>query len=120
MVHDTYMVRKRVVPRPKQRLYGPHFLREWRDHKGMTLEAAGEAIGLSHAQLGRIERRLQPYNQGLLEALAELYGTEPASLIVRNPLKPDAMWSLWEQAKEAERIETEKYLEFRVKSRTGT
>jgi transcriptional regulator with XRE-family HTH domain len=114
------MNRKRVVPRPKQRIYGPHFLREWREHKGMTLEAAGEAVGISHAQLGRIERRLQPYNQGLLEALAELYGTDAASLIMRNPLEPDAMWSLWDQAKEAERRETEKYLEFRVRSRTGS
>jgi hypothetical protein len=41
---------------------------------------------------------LQPYNQELLEALAELYRTDPASLIMRNPADPDAMWSLWDQA----------------------
>jgi hypothetical protein len=75
---------------------------------------------MSHAQLGRIERRLQPYNQGLLEALAELYGTEPASLVMRDPTNEDAIWSLWDQAKEADRQETTKYLEFRVRSRTGT
>jgi hypothetical protein len=34
----------------------------------MTLERAGEAVDMSHAQLGRIERGLQPYNQELLEA----------------------------------------------------
>ena len=114
------MVKKkqaRPVPKP---VYGPHFLREWREHKGYTLEEAGEAVGISHAQLGRIERRLQPYNQGLLEALAELYGTEPASLVMRNPKEPDAMWSLWDQAKQADRDETVRFLEFRVKSRTGT
>jgi transcriptional regulator with XRE-family HTH domain len=86
----------------------------------MTLEAVGEVISMSHAQLGRIERRLQPYNQGLLEALAELYGTEPASLVMRDPTNEDAIWSLWDQAKEADRQETTKYLEFRVRSRTGT
>lgn len=118
-----YMVRnpkKRVTPIPKVRLYGPHFLRKWRVHREMTLEAAGEAVGISHAQLGRIERRLQKYNQELLEALAELYRTEPASLIMRDPTDEDAMWSLWDQAKEGQRLEIEKYAEFVVKSRTGT
>lgn len=86
----------------------------------MTLEEVGEAVGISHAQLGRIERRLQKYNQELLEALAVLYETEPASLIMRDPSRPDAMWSLWDQAQEAERQDTAKYLAFRVKSRTGT
>lgn len=115
-----YMVRKKQVrPIPKP-VYGRHFLREWREHREYTLEEAGEAVGISHAQLGRIERRLQPYNQKLLEALADLYATEPASLVMRNPKDPDAMWTLWDQARQAEREETVKFLEFRVKSRTGT
>jgi transcriptional regulator with XRE-family HTH domain len=86
----------------------------------MTLEQAGEAVGMSHAQLGRIERRLQKYNQELLEALADLYGTEPASLIMRDPTREDAIWTLWDQAKEGQRQEIEKYAEFVVRSRTGT
>jgi transcriptional regulator with XRE-family HTH domain len=95
-------------------------MRQWREYREMTLERAGEAVGMSHAQLGRIERGLQPYNQELLERLADLYRTEPASLIMRDPTNEDAMWSLWDQAQEAERKDTAKYLEFRVKSRTGT
>jgi transcriptional regulator with XRE-family HTH domain len=86
----------------------------------MTLERAGEAVGMSHAQLGRIERGLQPYNQELLERLADLYRTEPASLIMRDPTKEDAIWSLWEQAETGQRQEIEKYAEFIVKMRTGT
>jgi transcriptional regulator with XRE-family HTH domain len=114
------MRKTRVNPRPKQALYRPHFLRQWREHREYTLEQVGEAVGISHAQLGRIERRLQPYNQGLLEALADLYRTDPASLLMRDPSQPDGMWSLWDQAREAERDDTRKFLEFRVKSRTGT
>ena len=114
-----YMARKRA-PIPKVRLFGPHFLRQWREHRGMTLEAVGEAVGISHAQLGRIERRLQKYNQELLERLAELYRTEPASLIMRDPTQEDAIWSLWDQAKEGQRQENERYAEFIVKSRSGT
>lgn len=86
----------------------------------MTLERAGEAVEMSHAQLGRIERGLQPYNQELLEALAELYRTTPASLIMRDPTKEDAMWSLWDQAETGQRQEIEKYAEFIVKTRSGT
>jgi transcriptional regulator with XRE-family HTH domain len=86
----------------------------------MTLERAGEAVGMSHAQLGRIERGLQPYNQALLEALADLYRTEPASLIIRDPTREDAMWSLWDEAKEGQRQEIEKYAQFVIRSRTGT
>ena len=95
-------------------------MRQWREYREMTLERAGEAVGMSHAQLGRIERGLQPYNQELLEALADLYRTEPASLIMRDPTSDDPMWSLWDQAHEGERQDTAKYLEFQVKSRTGT
>jgi transcriptional regulator with XRE-family HTH domain len=118
-MHMAKRSKKSVTPIPKVRLYGPHFLRQWREHRDKTLEEVGEAVGLSHAQLGRIERRLQKYNQELLEALAELYGTEPASLIMRDPTKGDAMWSLWDQAEKGQRQEIEKYAEFIVKLRTG-
>lgn len=125
-VHHMYMTKKpkgRPVPKP---IYGPHFLRQWREEAGRrrgreyTLEEVGEAVKISHAQLGRIERRLQKYNQELLEALAELYKTEPASLIMRDPTKEDAMWSLWDQAQKAEREKIEEYAELLVKKRTGT
>ena len=86
----------------------------------MTLEGAGEAVGMSHAQLGRIERGLQPYNQALLEALAELYRTEPASLLMRDPTNDDAIWSLWDRAKEGERADIAKYAEFIIRPKTGT
>lgn len=114
------MAKSKVTPRPKQPLYRPHFLRQWREYREYTLEQVGEAVGISHAQLGRIERRLQPYNQGLLEALADLYQIDPASLLMRNPEDPEAIWSLWEQAKPGERDDTRKFLEYRVKTRTGT
>ena len=104
-VHPVYMgkVISRLKPdRP------PHFLREWRKHREMTLEAAAGAVGeitgdgFTHASLSRIERGKQPYSQPQLEALAAIYRTDPGSLLMRNPLDPDAIWSLWDQAKTAE------------------
>lgn len=80
-----------------------HFLREWRKHRNLTLERLAERIGTTAGNLSRIEKGLQPYTQDFLEAAAEALGTEAASLIMRDPTKPDAIWSLWEKAKPAER-----------------
>lgn len=80
------------------------YLREWRKQKpGRTLEQVAEHIGISQPQLGRIEKGQQQYTQDLLEALAEMYGCGVADLLMRDPTKPDNIWSLWERAKPGQR-----------------
>ena len=90
----------------------PHrltFIRQWRVAKSMTLEALAERVGekiggMTHASLSRIERGLQPYSQPILEAIAdELTGGDVASLLMRDPSDPNAIWSIWDQAKPGER-----------------
>lgn len=82
---------------------GAHFLREWRKHAGKTLEAVAELLHMSHSQLSRIERGKQPYNQELLERLADLYMCEVVDLLIRDPSDPEGMWTLWERAKPVEK-----------------
>lgn len=82
----------------------------------MTLEAVAEALDMTHASLSRIERGLQPYSQPILEALADLYGTDVPNLLMRDPSDPNAMWSIWDQAKEGERQKIEEYAQFVRKS----
>lgn len=60
-------------------------------------------IGLSHSTLSRIESGKVPYNQRLLEVLAEVYGTDVASLIIRDPTEPEGIWSIYDQIPVAER-----------------
>lgn len=79
------------------------FLREWRKKNGKTLEAVAEHLHMSHSQLSRIERGEQPYNQELLEALADLYMCDVVDLLIRDPSDPEGMWTLWEKAKPGER-----------------
>lgn len=79
------------------------FLREWRKHRGKTLEAVAEQLNMSHGQLSRIERAVQPYNQELLEALADLYMCDVVDLLIRDPSNKNAMWTLWEHASPAQR-----------------
>lgn len=111
-VHDTHMECKpfcasvslfqRTV-RGDTLCMARHFLRAWRRHRGKTLEQVAEHLHMSHSQLSRIERLEQPYNQELLEALADLYMCDVVDLLIRDPLDPEGMWTLWDRAKPAER-----------------
>lgn len=107
--------------RTKARKPGPprHFLREWRVYRDLSLErvveqlkilaterpaaAMSARIGFTHGNLSRIERFGVPYNQYLLELLAEIYKTDPGSLIMRDPSSEDAIWSIWDQIPPVER-----------------
>lgn len=106
--HNMRMAQK---PHPK------HFLREWRKHHGLSIDALIDRIkanvedrvlaegeegdmkrlGLSQPNISRIERGDIPYNQTILELIAEVYGVDAASLIIRNPTDPDGLWSIYDQ-----------------------
>lgn len=110
-------VRMPHINRPK------HYLRQWREHAGLKLtdvrEAAAEIfadrivaegeevdlgkIGLGHSTLSRIENFKVPYNERLLEVLAEVYRTDVPSLIIRNPADPEGIWSIYDQIPEPQK-----------------
>lgn len=118
-----------------------HYLRQWRKAAGLSLEgvrdkaealfqdrvvAEGEEIdlnkiGLSHSTLSRIESFKVPYNQKLLEVLAEVYGTDVASLIIRDPTEPEGIWSIYDQIPVTERPRALKVISGVVEGlKTGT
>lgn len=102
-VHHPYMV-QRVTPRfRRQAQFRPTFLRQWREHRKLTLEQLAERVGTTHATLSRVERGLTPYSQPMLEALAEELMTDPASILMRDPTDPEGIWSVWDQAKPGQR-----------------
>lgn len=94
-----------------------HFLREWRQHKGLTLEQIAERLHTTHATISRIERGKLPYNQALLERLAEEYGTEPASLLMRHPKAKS--WELLDTLSPVERNQVVAFVEAIRKTGTG-
>lgn len=118
-----------------------HYLRQWRKAAGLSLQgvrdraealfedrvvAEGEEfdlnkIGLSHSTLSRIESFKVPYNQRLLEVLAEVYGTDVASLIIRDPTEPEGIWSIYDQIPVTERPRALKVISGVVEGlKTGT
>ena len=100
----------------EQRRLGQTYLRQWRQHRGETLVGAGAKLGLSHGQLSRIERGKQPYSQDLLEGAAELYGCEPADLLVRDPSEAVDIRAIWAAAPEDERLQIVRVAEALVTS----
>jgi transcriptional regulator with XRE-family HTH domain len=89
---------KQVKTRFKRKPFRRTFIRDWRKHRGLTLARLADRVGTTHATLSRIERGVQPYNQPLLEAVADALGTDPSSLLNRNPQDPDGIWTIWENA----------------------
>ena len=107
-LHPMYMAKKVTTRFRGQTKYRRTFIRQWRENRAMTLEALAERVGeeiggFTHSSLSRIERGLQPYSQPILEAIAEALRTDVASLLMRDPSDPEAIWSVWDQAKPGER-----------------
>lgn len=83
--------------------YRRTFIRQWRMHRGLTLERLADRVDMSVSALSYLERGQSGYTQETLERLAEALMTDPASLLIRNPEDPEAIWSIWDQASEDER-----------------
>jgi len=94
---------KQVQTRLKGAPFRPTFIRQWRKYRRLTLEQLSERISMSAGNLSNIETGKTGYGQDTLEALAEALQCDPADLLMRNPTDPEAIWSLWENAKPSQR-----------------
>ena len=81
----------------------PHYIRQWRKHRGLTQEQLAERIGISKSYVTKIETFKRRYDQPFLEAAAEALRCEPADLIMRDPTDPDGIWSVWDTLAPVER-----------------
>jgi transcriptional regulator with XRE-family HTH domain len=82
------------------------FLREWREYRNLSQYALADRIGKTQGLISQLENAKVNYTGDLLEALADALRCEAADLIVRNPLDPEAPWSIWDTLKPAERKKT--------------
>jgi transcriptional regulator with XRE-family HTH domain len=98
----------------------PTFIRQWREFRQLSLERLADRLGTTKASLSRIERGLQPYSQPILEALAEALLCEPADLLMRNPVDPDGIWSIWDNIPENDRPRAVAVLRAMLIDKTGS
>lgn len=83
------------------------FLREWRNHRNLTQEKLADRAGLTQGMISQLENGQSDYTGELLRRLAGVLLCDPADLITRDPSKPEPMWSIWDQAKPAQRRQIE-------------
>jgi transcriptional regulator with XRE-family HTH domain len=83
------------------------YIRQWRNHRGYSLDQLAARVPMDKGNLSKVERGILPYNQELLERLADALMTDPASLLMRDPSQADAIWSLWDSASAGEKREIE-------------
>ena len=87
-------------PAPKRKK-GLPLLKKWRKYRSnMTQERLAERTGLSQGMISQLENGKSDYTGGMLEILADALQCDPPDLIMRNPLEPDAIWSIWDALKD--------------------
>ena len=64
-------------------------IRAWRRARGLTLERLAEAIGMSHTNLGKIERGLVPLGERHIPRLVEALRIGPGDLFVDPSSQPE-------------------------------
>jgi transcriptional regulator with XRE-family HTH domain len=77
-----------------ERELGKHFLRQWREYRGLSLRKLADRMEIepgvqlmSHANIGRVETFQQPYTQELLEAAAVALECSVIDLLTVDPTK---------------------------------
>lgn len=79
-------------PRP------PHFIKEWREFRGISQETLADEIGMTAASISRVESNKQPYSQRLLEAIGQVLHASPADLLGHDPRQADPLRQLLSDA----------------------
>lgn len=103
-------------PRPQ---YTKTYLQAWLDYRNKTHDQLAEFLDISRPHVTKIVNGKRPYSQEFLEGAAEYLETDPASLLMRDPTQPEAIYSLWEHASMGQRQEIVRYAEFVTKKKVG-
>ena len=95
--------RRQVRPQLKQPRFRRTFIAQWREFRNLTQEQLAGRLEMTQSHLSMLENGKRGYTQETLEAIAHALQTDVASLLMRNPMDGEAIWSIWEQAKPGER-----------------
>ena len=98
-------------------IHRPTFIRQWRQHRGYSLDKLADMVPMDKSNLSKVERGILPYNQEMLERVADALMTDVASLLMRDPTAPGAIWARWERASMGERQQIEAVAQALISSR---
>ena len=86
----------KVTPNFKQER-PTYYFKQWRKYRGLTQEMLAERIHATASTISQLETGKQGFTNSTLEALAEALNCQPGDLLMRDPLKVDAIWSIQDQ-----------------------
>lgn len=105
-----------AIPPKKRRRW---FLKEWREYRNLTQDALAERVGMTQGMVSHLETGRVPWNGQHLDILAEALMCEPADLIMRNPMDPEAPWSIWETLEPPQRRQAIEIMKALKRAGTG-
>jgi transcriptional regulator with XRE-family HTH domain len=91
------------MPKQTKFTHRKTFIRQWRHHRGWTLQRLADRLDMTHSHFSMLERGKRGYTQDTLEKVAGALNTDVASLLMRAPTDPDDIWSIWDRAKPGQR-----------------
>lgn len=71
-----------------------HYIREWRVHRGLSLDGLGEKAGISGSMVSQLERGRTTYTQVTLQKIAEALETQPWKLLAAGPDEDEKLWTV--------------------------
>lgn len=71
-----------------------HYIREWRMHRGLTVDGLGEKAGISGSMVSQLERGRTTYTQLTLQKIAEALEVQPWKLLAAGPDEDEKLWTV--------------------------
>lgn len=106
----------RALKTQRTPLKPPHFIRQWRILRDMTIEELATKSGLAVGTVSAIENRTAGYSPESLAALAGALRVLPGYLLSVDPTDEDSIWPVWEEASPSHRTQIAAHARVVVKS----
>lgn len=71
-----------------------HFIKEWRLHRGLSVEKLGKLCGVSGSMISQLERGKTTYTQRTLEAIAKALQVQTWQLLACKPDENRELWNI--------------------------
>lgn len=97
--HSATLIGMVVRPQKQQRW----FIREWRDHRELTLQQVASELETSVSMISELERGIRRMNDGWVDKLSRIFRVEPNDLLRPPGESPHELEAIWSLASEDDR-----------------
>lgn len=78
--------------------FTPNYIRAWRQHRKLSLAALAAKVKMDKGNLSKVENAINPWNQAMMENIADALECSVSDLLVRDPADPTNLWSIRQRA----------------------